>query len=337
MNETQTAIVQADQDGAAGTDALGWITKLADMDLALAAWFYDERIKPIGIDAWLDDIHTREPDHRELLRQEVHALSGRIDSLPKNRLMRCLRAAHSPSLTPAEVQRVDDPITDLTPHWSSGCESIDKVLAGKGFYGCGTIVGEQKTGKSLLAIGAAVEAARAGWRVIYVNAEMSRGHIAERFFRYMGGTPEPVVAEQLQILNVGPGFGIGVFIEEVDKLLDYDDRRVMFVLDSLNRMIDFDTSGGGYFDAMKKWVLFAMAARKESDGAISSILVSELGRNGKSKGDQLEYACDTVTTLRQVETKGLVELQVAASRATDSGDAEVLHRNFANGRFESLV
>jgi KaiC/GvpD/RAD55 family RecA-like ATPase len=251
--------------------------------------------------------------------------------------MRCLRAAHSPSLNPAEVQRVDESITDLTPHWSSGCEPIDKVLAGKGFYGCGAIVGEQKTGKSLLAIGAAVEASRAGFRVIYINSEMSRGHIAERFFRYMGGSIDPIVAERMQIINVGPGFSIDVLIEKAGELMEYDDRRLLFVMDSLNRLVDFDTADGGYFDAMKRWVLFALAARKESDGAIASILVSELGRSGKSKGDQVEYACDTVVTLKATETKGLVELQVTASRATDSGDAEVLHRNFANGRFESLM
>lgn len=337
MDEVKTALVAEDEKGAAGQDALAWIVKISEMDLALAAWFFDNRIKPMGIETWLADIEAREPGHLELLRQEIHALSGRIDSLPKKRLMACLSTAHTPTLNPAEVQRVDDPITDLTPHWPSGCESIDKVLAGKGFYGCTTIVGEQKTGKSLLAIGAAVEAAREGWRVIYVNAEMSRGHIAERFFRYMGGKPDPIVAEQLQILNVGPGFSIDVFIEEADKLLEYDDRRLMFVLDSLNRMIDFDTERGGYFEAMKRWVLFSMAARKESDGAISSVIVSELGRNGKSKGDQLEYACDTVVTLKQTGTKGLVELQVAASRATDAGDPEVLHRNFANGRFEALL
>ena len=338
MDDVKTALVEEDQMGAAGQDALAWIVKFSEMDLALAAWFYDNRIKPIGIEAWLGDIEAREPDHRELLRQEIHALAGRIDSLPKKRLMNCLRTAHTPTLNPAEVQRVDDHVIDLTPHWSSGCESIDKVLDGKGLYGCNTIVGEQKTGKSLLAIGAAVEAARDGWRVIYINAEMSRGHIAERFFRYMGGTPEPLVAEQLQILNVGPGFSIDVFIEEADKLLEYDDRRLMFVLDSLNRMVDFDTERGGYFEAMKRWVLFSMAARKESDGAISSVIVSELNkRTGASKGDQLEYACDTVITLKATGTKGLVELQVAASRATDGGDPEVLHRNFANGRFESLL
>ena len=338
MDDVKTALVEEDQMGAAGQDALAWIVKFSEMDLALAAWFYDNRIKPIGIEAWLGDIEAREPDHRELLRQEIHALAGRIDSLPKKRLMNCLRTAHTPTLNPAEVQRVDDHVIDLTPHWSSGCESIDKVLDGKGLYGCNTIVGEQKTGKSLLAIGAAVEAARDGWRVIYINAEMSRGHIAERFFRYMGGTPEPLVAEQLQILNVGPGFSIDVFIEEADTLLEYDDRRLMFVLDSLNRMVDFDTERGGYFEAMKRWVLFSMAARKESDGAISSVIVSELNkRTGASKGDQLEYACDTVITLKATGTKGLVELQVAASRATDGGDPEVLHRNFANGRFESLL
>ena len=337
MENEKSELVLSDEEGAAGDNALAWITKLSEMDLALAAWFYDGRIKPMGIETWLDGVHAEEPYHRDLLREEIHALVGRMHSLPKSRLMACLRSAYSPALNPVEVQMVDEPISDSTPHWSSGCESIDTVLNGKGLYGCSTIVGEQKTGKSLLAIGAAVEAARAGWRVLYVNAEMSRGHIAERFYRYMEGQPEAIVADQLQILNVGPGFSIDVFIEKAEELLEYDDRRLLFVLDSLNRMIDFDTERGNYFDSMKRWILFAMAARKESDGAISSIMVSELGRNGKSKGDQLEYACDTVITLKATGQKGLVELQVAASRATDSGDPEVLHRNFANGRFESLL
>jgi KaiC/GvpD/RAD55 family RecA-like ATPase len=337
MTETRTELIEANAEGAAGIDALAWVMRLTELELPVAAWFYDTAIKPVGVDRWLADIEAREEHHREILREEIHALVGRMQSLPKARLMRCLRTAHKPNLNPVEVQTVDEPITDSTPHWSSGCDAIDRVLAGKGFYGCNTIVGEQKTGKSLLAIGAAVEAARAGWRVLYVNAEMSRGHIAERFYRYMNGKPDPIVAEQLQILNVGPGFSIDVFIEKAEELLEYEDRRLMFVLDSLNRMIDFDTEGGGYFESMKRWVLFSMAARKESDGAISSVIVSELGRNGKSKGDQLEYACDTVITLKSTGEKGLVELQVAASRATDAGNPEMLHRNFATGRFEDMT
>ena len=115
------------------------------------------------------------------------------------------------------------------------------------------------------------------------------------------------------------------------------DRRLLIVLDSINRAADLgmDDAGEdrGYWGALRKWLVLAMQSRRHSEGAVSWLVISELNRRKEVKGQSPEYMADMVVKMERVQADGFVEIAVDLSRSTPSGDLGVFAINHARGTF----
>tara|TARA_Y100001973_G_scaffold72399_1_gene105563 strand:+ start:1397 stop:2359 length:963 start_codon:yes stop_codon:yes gene_type:complete len=314
----------------AGADTLKVLQTSDDEE---RVFIFQNAIRPVGIGAWL---RSFEGDAEyEDIQAEVYKIEAHIASRPGNRLIETLRVARNTALHPIEWQDADEPCFDSSPKWSSGCDAVDDVLDG-GLYGVTVIAGAPKVGKSLMSISAAVCAARAGWRVIYCNAELSRSQMSLRLQNFMGAI-EPEVVERLSIANVTTGVTIDNLCRELEERVALEDERLLIVLDSINRVCDMgqaDESENGYWSLLRDWSAWAMNSRRSSEGSVSWLIVSELAQHGGVKGRSLEYLADAVVRINATSADDIVDVDVPYSRATRSGTVGVLRRDFGHGLFE---
>lgn len=311
------------------------LAMLQSQDLESLAFFFDNAVKPVGIGQWMR-AYEGDPSY-ELLKEEIFSISARIESLPGKGLLAELHRALDASVAPIEYQDADDLYLEESPHFPSGIPAIDETLKGRGFYGVTVIAGAPKVGKSLMAIGSAVESARAGWKVIYVNAEMSRAHFGERLRNFMGKI-DPLVVSNLRIANVTTGITQRVLLDSLSEAdrIEYQDEKILIVVDSINRVVDMGStvdSEAGYWRLLRDWSAWAMNSRRETEGKISWLIVSELAQHGGVKGRNLEYLADTIIRVNGTGTEEIVEVDIPFSRATRAGYIGAMRRDFATGRF----
>lgn len=304
-------------------------------DHELIAWFSDNAISTHGVPALMRDYECDPDEDFEDLRGLLYSLPARVASMPGRMLIEELRVGKSADDTPLEWQDVSDPIFDASPHYPIGCTPVDEILAGMGGVGVTVLAGQPKVGKSLMALSAAVESARAGWRVIYVNAEMSRAHIGLRLSNYMGKLDQGVV-DRMKIANVTTGITLDGLFAEVEKEVRVDDDKLLIVLDSINRIVDMGQTEGGenaYWRLLRDWSSWAMNSRRATEGRIGWLIVSELAAQGHVKGRSLEYLADVVIRISSTDVEDVVDVDVPYSRSTRSGNAGALFRDFSRGLF----
>ena len=299
-------------------------------------FIFENAIRPVGIASWLKTFEG--DDEFEEIEAEVYKIQAFVASRPGTQIVTTLQESRNTSfdeISQVEWQDVDEKAFEVSPHWSSGNPAVDEILNG-GLYGVAVIAGEPKVGKSLMSISSAVCAARAGWRVIYCNAELSRAQMACRLQNYMGGI-DPTVVENLSIANINPGITIDRLCGELENRIQANDNRLLIVLDSLNRVCEMSQaadSSNGYFSLMREWSAWAMTSRRTTEGRISWILVSELAQHGKTKGQNLEYLADCVVTINATISDDVVDVNVPYSRNTPGGSVGSLMRDFKTGTFE---
>jgi len=281
----------------------------------------------------------REFDRREISRMVDIILSIDVklnSNSPGRRLIKILHEARKNSIAPVEWSSPTDDLPDsTTPFWKTGCDSIDKLTGG----GAGMVVcaGMPKVGKSLIALSSSVEASRLGFKTIYVNAEMSSVDLLHRFHNYMQKV-DPIVGENLHIAHVGPGLTIDTLFAEIKNFaIDDDTEKILIILDSINRIVEFgcsaDGSEDGYWKTLTDWSAWAMNSRRASEGRISWLLISELNSQGSVKGRNLEYTADIVIRLQNSGVEDVVEIDVPYSRISKSGKIGMAFRDFSTGRF----
>lgn len=189
------------------------------------------------------------------------------------------------------------------------------------FYGLTVIAGKAGTGKSLAAIACAVEAAEAGWRVVYLNTEMDIVEIKTRVRRCGVGRGGylATACENLLMLDVPMDATMPGMIAQLRAAIRVDDRRVLLVVDSVNTFAellvrkDYDTAA---LNQLSRVSVFLTRLRRISVGDIAVIAVSELAAAGNVKGRKLEYAADVVLGLEADEDDpGLVEVHLTKNRS----------------------
>jgi len=301
----------------------------------MLAWWFKNAVKPHGVETWLRDFEADQNSDSDELRSMVYSIEGRYHAMPGNRLLAELRSAKGAILAPLEWQEVNEPIFDASPHYPTGCASVDEILAGLGGVGVTVMAGQPKVGKSLMSLSCGIESARAGWRVVYVNAEMSRAHIGLRLLNYMGKIDEQV-ASRMKIANVTTGISIDGLYDEIEKEIEPTDTKLLIVLDSINRIVDMGQSEGGdnaYWRLLRDWSSWAMNSRRSTEGRIGWLIVSELAAQGHVKGRSLEYLADVVIRINSTDVEDVVDVDIPYSRSTRSGSIGALFRDFARGRF----
>jgi hypothetical protein len=317
---------------------------LNSVDLTDAASYLREYLGDFSdfvvVQNWVEDLAYQErdndPSNCPRLVDTILAIDSRLNSSPGKKLLKILHESRKNSVASVEWSSpVDEVPENMTPFWKTGCDAVDKLTGG----GAGMVVcaGMPKVGKSLIALSSSVEAARAGFKTVYVNAEMSSGHLLRRFHNYMKKV-DPIVGENLHIAHVGPGLTIDALYAEIKNFaIDDETEKILIILDSINRIVEFgcsaDGSEDGYWKTLADWSAWAMNSRRASEGKISWLLISELNSQGSVKGRNLEYTADIVLRLQSSGVEDVVEIDVPYSRISKSGNIGMAFRDFSTGRF----
>jgi predicted ATP-dependent serine protease len=221
-------------------------------------------------------------------------------------------------------------------HWHSTLDYIETHC--QGFYGMTAIVGEKGAGKTLLALGSAIEAAASGdWQVAYMASEDDEGGLAERFNRYLDAHPhaEDCIGN-FHPITVGRGqTPTSIMMEVMGVVNPTYDTPVLTVFDSINSMVNL--SNMSYLDGLKEFGLWAMLARRMSQGDASFMITHESNKAGNAKGEVAEFWSDMVLKIKKVKKSAhCVTMRLDKTRRTGGeGDfGNKLLRNWQKAQFE---
>ncbi len=252
------------------------------------------------------------------------------EDLRADHLRAQLRAAHNASRGVAEVN-LDSVAEGLAPRWPSTIPELE-------FYGVVIVLADAGIGKSLLAIGSAIEAASKGWRVAYLNAELDEPELKKRVLAY--ATSDPAGRSLVQAVRVVRWLSAG----EDSKRRDFggmaaetvqSGKRLLVVLDSINSLAEFaadPTKPGSDLaetSALYRWVT---QVRKNTEGDVAFLVVSETNGLGGVKGRKGAFSADVVLKLED-SGDGQVEVIALKSRSSRKGSYGVFERDWKTGRF----
>jgi len=247
------------------------------------------------------------------------------------------------------------------PRYRSGIAGIDRATGG--FYGVTVLAGAPGVGKSLAALRAGIQAAAAGWRVVYYDCELGEQNFASRVMRVVRSEPEtygPPVANDCEGPDPEParwsrlGHRLGdapfqprdltrladlrAWAEDIWSFVHQFDSRVLVVLDSVNQAARMLSETGGNDEGWRltrQVAELAREVRKETDGAVAWLLVAELNRAGGIAGKDLEYIADLDVRMAQGSERGFTQIRVAKGREGGEGDYGDHLRDWRNGRLGS--
>lgn len=223
----------------------------------------------------------------------------------------------------------DPTFHDRLPRWPSTLEPIDRVYSG--FFGLTALVAQPGTGKTMLALSSALQAAATGnWNVKFFGAEVDDDEINERYTRELTQHPNAIAgADFFEFRHVG----LGQTLEDmVFDLLEIDyTLPVLVVWDSINSIVKL--MGGDYLTRLNQLCRWAAFARKLSRGALSFLVVSETNKNGRSKGEALEYASDLCLYMTGKPDETAVDFHIEKARREQWISIPPMTRYWNLGRF----
>lgn len=218
--------------------------------------------------------------------------------------------------------------------WPSTLPMIDTHC--DGFYGLTVFAAEKGTGKTMLAVSSAIEAASCGeWHVVYFLAEDDADGFRERFNTYLNAHPES--AENFgnfSVIQVGKNQTPRDLKDEIASAVDWTvDLPILIVIDSINTVVNLGT--GNYLRQIQEFGIWAMLSRRLSRGLVSFMLTTEANKRGESKGEALPYWADVYVQMKK-KSDSVVEFTLAKTRRT-GGEGTMINyrRNWDQGCFVS--
>lgn len=219
--------------------------------------------------------------------------------------------------------------------WPSTLDYIDTHC--DGFYGMTTLAAEKGTGKTLLAIASAIEAAATGeWQVVYFAAEDDYDGFRTRFNQYLH--EHPGAADCLTNFffhSVGRSQSPLSITRDTQACVDrHKETPILIVFDSINSIVTL--SGRPYLQALSELGVWAMLARRLSGGNVSFLITAETNKRGEAKGEALPFWSDCYLKLKKVKgSENVVEIILDKTRRTaGEGPMGKFLRNWQTGRFE---
>lgn len=193
------------------------------------------------------------------------------------------------------------------PRWPTG------LLGGAEYLpdcqGVTIVCGGPSAAKSYFSIGSSLAAAEySGWEVLYMVAEMGAKHVAERASARLGGA-EPPPNWRMVMSEIGDSLDKAT--ETLCSMLT--GRKTLIVIDSLSSFIDNDIAmkaGSGDVFGMgplKRAVMWALTAKRRSQGLLSFLLLSELNSQGFTKGKFADHKADLVISMKTDENDDLLK------------------------------
>lgn len=208
---------------------------------------------------------------------------------------------------------------DPSPSWPTALEGKPTILSA--FRGVTFLVGGPSAGKSWWAIGSALAAAWNGWRVLYVASEMSPAQILRRAMRY---TDDHDVPDGFDVLEASYGASVESLVEMVSEAID--ERRTLVVLDSISSFVDqaqiADTGDDVHkIGPLKRLTMWALNVRRDTNGEVSFLVLSERNAAGETKGRFGDHKADLVVSIKSDEDTSLGKrIAVTKSWESECGD-----------------
>ncbi|MFQ5472257.1 MAG: hypothetical protein ACE5FA_05150 [Dehalococcoidia bacterium] len=189
----------------------------------------------------------------------------------------------------------------LTPRVGTPIRMLNDSLLG-GMYGVFVVGGTAGVGKSAFALLTAVDAAHRGMQVIYLAGEMSKTQImarskwlcSKRFYDWEG------VHENLHVVIVPGSYPVQHILAWPQSIAPGCER-MLIVWDSFNAITEAVAASEqiGYFRAADILRSLIVSSRMGSEGAIASLVISELNQDGSTKGRNWEYKSDGIVYFKQ--------------------------------------
>lgn len=188
-------------------------------------------------------------------------------------------------------------VRERGPTWPSGLEGIEPPLR---LSGVTIVSGPPSSAKSVLAISSSIAAARSGWDVLYLSAEMPEEVIARRIAEHAAGD----LPETFRLVDVSYGATIETLMDFAEDLVSC--RPTLIVFDSLSSFVDqseitneHDTFGMG---PLRRLVMWAINSRRSSEGQLSFLLLSEINKEGRAKGRMADHRADLALSMSLHDT-----------------------------------
>jgi hypothetical protein len=189
------------------------------------------------------------------------------------------------------------------PTWPTGLEG--GVPALPNFRGVTIVAGSPGAAKSFLAMASSVQAAFAGWDVLYLASEMGEKSIARRVRGYCNGAPP----ERWRFVVVDFGAGIDSLIGLVADRVG--ERNLLVVFDSISSFVDQAQTqvqdDPHAIGLLKRVVMWALNVKRRTEGGVSFLVLSEVNKEGQTKGRFGDHKADLVVSLKTDERDTLVK------------------------------
>lgn len=190
-------------------------------------------------------------------------------------------------------------MSETAPKWPSAVRGVCEITHFDGFT---VLTGAPSSGKSILAIGSSLDAARYhGWQVEYLTSELPAALIAPRVRRYLDGDQHP---ETWRLTEVGFGASVSGLIEYLCGRMTA--RKTLIVFDSISSFSEQGMPSNGAKDPLgvadlRLLCMWAMNIRRESKGEIAFLALSEANASGGTKYRFADHKADTVLNLSKDE------------------------------------
>ncbi len=204
----------------------------------------------------------------------------------------------------------------------SGCSSIDGLLGGGFEKGCITeIYGEAGSGKTNICLQTAINLAKRGQRVIYIDTE---GVSRERFMQ-LGGDEE--IAKNILFYEVYRFSEQREIIEHAVKLAEQKDDLPLIIVDSLTefyraeRGVGEDTSSKRNSLAWQLSILSSLARKKKIAVVVTNQVYMDTS-SGELKpigGHTLHHNAKTIIHLKKIGNGGYREAMLVKHRSKNEG------------------
>ena len=224
------------------------------------------------------------------------------------------------------------------PTFKSGFPPLD--AHGKGFCGITSIAGETGVGKSMWAAAAGVEAALAGWRVVYFNVELD----ASTFLSYFGNycTTEAqwkACREQTCWWFCDPGTTLETIVQRATQSIADEDEKALIVIDSIDSFSESTSDRGGHnqFVEQRRWLFWAMQCRRMTEGNIAFILLGERNADGYLKGRKGAFTADNVVSIAYAKTDGHFHIRQEKGRYCGRADYGEVYLDHETSQYKGVI
>ncbi len=232
------------------------------------------------------------------------------------------------------------------PRLSTGLEESPGIpYDGKefaGWQGVSVIDGEAATGKSILALGTALELAHEGKCVVYFDAENGSARTQRRIRRWYRPSQWPdtfasIAGRTFFYFNVWHGHELVQIAETAAECVDKDHDGALLAFDSLNAIARrLLRKRENELEKVAKMLGWMDEVTQRTHGRVAFLALCERNRLGGVKGHTAEYTCTTRIEITRADDgrKDEVKLTLAKDRDADCPVyLGVFQRQYERGRF----